>query len=377
VRRVDEELRPLLDAAVQEEREEIAELARLEASLATRVSATTAAAASIAILLAAFTAYLLFRSIAQPVLSLVRATDRLAAGRLDTRVGVQGPSEFAQLADGFNRMAGDLQAQNARLEDARRTLEHRVQTRTAALKRKNAQLRRADRSRREFFADVSHELRTPLTLIQGEAELALEHGEELNGQGSAVRRILELAKQMTSLVEDMLFLARSDGTTTPAVHRTPLDLRTLVEEVHAAAHGQFERARRRLSMSAAGGDYAMLGDAQRLRQLLRILLDNALKYTREGDAVSLALAHEGAALRLDVVDTGLGIDPGELKHIFRRFYRGDAARRFNASGAGLGLSVARSIVRAHEGSIEATSAARHGTTFTVQLPHGIRGEQAA
>jgi signal transduction histidine kinase len=225
------------------------------------------------------------------------------------------------------------------------------------------------RTQRRFVADVSHELRTPLTTIQGNVEL-LRRGA---GEDAAARREIladiegEVAR-MSRLVADLLLLARMDAGV--ELDMAPVELDTLVLDVYRQAQVMSDGAEVRLGHE----DQAIIqGDADRLRQLLLNLVDNALKYTPAGGRVTLSLHRVEGGVQLVVADTGVGIPSQDLRPgpsgvplIFERFYRADPAR--SRGGTGLGLSIVHWIVRAHGGRIEVESGEGKGSTFTVWLP---------
>ncbi len=168
---------------------------------------------------------------------------------------------------------------------------------------------------------------------------------------------------MARLVDDLLSLARADAGQQIAVGRVELD-RVLMEVVQQMAPHS-----RGVALSITEIDQIQArGDADRLKQLLLILVDNALKYTPAGGEVRVALRRDDGVAAVTVADTGIGIAPSDLPHIFERFYQADVARTRGRSGAGLGLSIARWIVDQHGGEITAASGPGKGSTFTVRLP---------
>ena len=152
---------------------------------------------------------LLLRGLRSPLAELIRGTRTLAEGDLSHRIALSGRDEFADLGQSFNRMAADLQTHQKALKDAHANLETLVEERTEELSRANQTLRKIDESRRGFFADISHELRTPLTIMRGEGEIALRGANKRVGDYKrSIARIVEQAKQLTVLVNDLLFIAR-------------------------------------------------------------------------------------------------------------------------------------------------------------------------
>lgn len=232
---------------------------------------------------------------------------------------------------------------------------------TRAINRLMQRLENLFRSQQRLLADVSHELRTPLTAIRGNLDL-------LRMMGSADRESLDAieteVKRMTRLVEDLLTLARADGGGLTILQEA-VDLDTVFLDVYR----QITMLKRPVRLEIGAIDQAcVLGDADRLKQLMLILLDNATKYTPTGGTVTMELAIDDTHAILAVNDTGIGIARQDLRHIFERFYRVDKARTRGTGGSGLGLSIAQSIVTAHGGTIEVDSELGHGTKFTVRLP---------
>ena len=220
---------------------------------------------------------------------------------------------------------------------------------------------------RAFVADASHELRTPLSLIRANAELLKRHASEpVNANVTSVDDIIQETDRLGSLVGQMLTLARADAGQA-ALTFAPVDLRQVAEEVTRQVKLLAEEKGVKLA-AQVDGPLTMRGDALRLRELLLILLDNALNYTERGGSISLKLAALPGRAQVTVADSGRGIEPEPLRHIFDRFYRADRARSREEGGAGLGLAIAKWIVEGHGGSIRAESEPGRGTTVTVELP---------
>ncbi|MDB5057838.1 MAG: histidine kinase [Chloroflexi bacterium] len=221
----------------------------------------------------------------------------------------------------------------------------------------------AMRRQRDFVADAAHELRTPLAIMRTAAELGLADDSQ-GEQQRALEQTLAQNNHLTRLVESLSLLARADsGAIT--LDRAVVDLSGLAEESVEAVEMLAEDRGIRLSTQSQPGIRAF-GDIGRLRQLLFILLDNALKYTPEGGSVLLSVVAQSGMARLEIRDTGPGIDPQDLPRLFDRFYRADRAR--TGEGTGLGLAIGRWIAEAHGGRIVATNAPDGGALFTVTLP---------
>jgi signal transduction histidine kinase len=336
--------------------------------MARRLTMLAVVVVAISALCAGLTALWARRRIQAPIDALIEGTRTIAHGRLGHRVRVSGRDELANLAVSFNWMIAELERRRTELERARAELERDVQERTRELRQSNDTLRRVDRDRRRMFADISHALRTPLTVIRGEAEVTLR-GRECKRQEyrGALHRIVETTAQLNTLVEDLLQLARSEAAT---LRSEPSDLvaNRLVAEAVEDARALAAPRGQRVTDSVPSEAIHLRGDADRLRQLLLILIDNATRYTPEGGEIAIRLGTEGAHAVVSVSDTGVGIPPEELDLVPGRFYRGSNVTDLAPAGAGLGLHVAQSIAEAHAGAIAVTSAPGRGTAVRVSLP---------
>lgn len=236
------------------------------------------------------------------------------------------------------------------------------------LQRMNAQLQEIDQLRVQFFADISHELRTPLTVIRGEAEVTLRGKDKpVPEYRTVLGRIVHLSNQMNKLVGDLLFLARSESGTVQ-IDMKPTSLPAILGEVHQEA-GILARPKEvTVTLNGQSGPVSVQGDAERLKQLFMILMDNAIKYGRPHGSIAVRLSTEGPFARVAVTDNGLGIPGEDLPHVFKRFYRVRRGRAAQVGGAGLGLPIAKWLVEAHSGTIAIASEPDKGTTVTVQLP---------
>ncbi|HEX6463050.1 MAG TPA: HAMP domain-containing sensor histidine kinase, partial [Vicinamibacterales bacterium] len=317
-----------------------------------REMAPTLAACGIGLLGAgaAFGALLIFRPVRQRLRSLEDAARALGEGRTDVRANEAGGDEVSALSATFNRMADDLQARAAALEEA-------------------------DRVRRQLLADVSHELMTPLSAIRGYVEtLSMP---EVNLDEDTRGRYLDVARQETykleTMIGDLLDLARLEGGGDTLEFDAVLvdDLFRRVVDRHRPA--LTERGIT-LSTSVAEGTPLIWGDADRLEQALQNVAANAIRHTPEGGTVTLHAERADDSVRITVSDTGPGIPREHLAHIFDRFYKADASRAGTSvrSGSGLGLSIVRAIVHRHGGDVSAGNQPAGGATFTLVLPAALR-----
>jgi len=302
---------------------------------------TLAGAALLVALVMSTVGIILARSIAVPIEGITRSAESLASGKLNARViPPAGPQEIHRLAEAFNNMALRMQSHVAEL--------------------------------RGFVANASHELRTPLTSIRLRVE-ALRSG-ALDDPPVTERFLAEVegeVDRLSAMVNDLLDLSRIESGLDPN-KLALVDLANVAGDVYESFRVRAERAEIDLSASIAQGLPPVLGNEDQLRRMLYNLVDNAIKYTSRAGKVEISLeqAADSGKLVLKVSDTGYGIAPAHLPHLFDRFYRVEATRpRYGPShGSGLGLSIAKSISEAHDGKIGVTSQLGEGTTFWVELP---------
>ena len=221
-------------------------------------------------------------------------------------------------------------------------------------------------SQRRFVDHAAHELRTPLTIMQGNLEVALLKARTSEEYRDAIISNLEQVGRLIALTRSLLTLAKFSGDK-PPVHLVPLALEPLIHDVVAELTILFDERRITLSFESQSVP-PVLGDAQWLKQAVINLLDNALRYTPSGGAVTVRLQAVGEGLVVSVENTGHGIEPDHLPHLFERFYRTDWARAKDSGGTGLGLPIVKEIAEAHGGSISATSQVEKGSIFTLRLP---------
>jgi signal transduction histidine kinase len=224
-------------------------------------------------------------------------------------------------------------------------------------------IRAALRRQREFVADAAHELRTPLAIMRTASEMGLT-GESQADQTVALEQTMHQIVHLTQMVTSLSLLARADSGVVP-MERVPFDLADLAGETMKSITFLAEYQEVTLHLDAPA-PVPVLGDAGRLRQLLLIVLDNALKHTPRRGAITVHAGRAGGRAVIEVRDSGAGIAPEDLPHLFDRFYR--AARDRSVEGTGLGLAIARWIAQAHGGRIVAANAPEGGAVFTLMLP---------
>ncbi len=271
----------------------------------------------------------------RPVHAITQAARRIAAGDWSQRILTpHSNDEIGQLASTFNDMIGRLEV--------------------------------SFRQIRQFSADASHELRTPLTITKGETELALRRPRQAEDYRAVLESNLEEIDRMSRIVDELLFLSRADLGEIK-LKMFPVQLDDLVREIQQQAL-VLGMERHVQAVLTAVEPVLIHGDDLRLRELLLNLVDNAVKYSYEGQTVELALVVEGSHAKIMVRDHGIGIAPENHARVFDRFYRTDEARAHGAKGTGLGLAICKWIVEVHHGTIELDSTVHGGSCFTVFLP---------
>ena len=365
---IDGKFQPLIDAAINAERKKAGK-ARQELEDLVAQSGWIAILASLTAAMFSLTSgVLLLRGVRKPIEALMKGTGEIASGNLDYRIALDTRDEFAYLARHFNQMAQELNLQQDKLREGRAVLEKRVAERTLELHRLNEELKRMDSARREFLADISHELRTPITVIRGEAEVTLRGPErEAEEYKDALQRIVDLSMQLGKYVNDLLFLARTE-TANLQFEWDSLDLAELVISATEDFQVMAEEYSLSVSLDAPAGPVWVRGDKQRLRQLLFILGDNACRYSKPGGHIAVALRVDEKEVSFSLTDQGIGIPAQDLERIFDRHFRSQNAMHSRDDGTGLGLPMAKSILKAHGGRVTVTSIENSGSTFTVTLP---------
>jgi signal transduction histidine kinase len=270
----------------------------------------------------------------KPIEAITKAADNITTAQdLSTRLTWNGPlDELGRLTVVFNRMLDRL--------------EHLF------------------KAQQRLVQDVSHELRTPLTAIRGHFDLIKRYGVD----SASMEAIQSEAERMSRLVNDLLLLARADyGNLT--LDMMEVDLDTVITEVYKEARVLAQERQLQIKMSVIE-PIRTTGNSDRLKQLLLNLVSNAIKFTPDGGAITLSLRRIHGMAELQVSDTGIGIQPQDVEHIFDRFYQADSsrARLHVGEGTGLGLAIAKWIAEAHKGTIGVQSTPNVQTTFTVRLP---------
>lgn len=288
-----------------------------------------------AVLLAFAVTFWLSRRMSAPVHALTNAASRLGRGDFSQRVNVHGDDEIAELGRSFNSMANDLA--------------------------------QAEQIKRNMVGDAAHELRTPLSNIRGYLE-AMKDG-VIAPEPEALQSLYDESILMTRLVDELQELTIADSGKLE-LFRQNEDVNELVSAAVLAIQARADTSGLLLELDLTPGLPAASVDAQRIGQVLRNLLGNAVAHTPPGGRITVSTRDAGGRVAVTVADTGEGISPDDLPHIFDRFFRADKSRSRTTGGSGLGLTIARRLVEAHGGEIEAQSETGTGSRFTFTVPRG-------
>jgi histidine kinase len=275
------------------------------------------------------------RRVIAPLREMMNASQRIADGKYNERVQVQDDDELGQLATRFNQMAENLE--------------------------------QVELMRRRLIGDVSHELRTPLTAIKGSMEGLMDG--VLPATDETYQQIHAEADRLNRLVDDLQELSRVEAHAYPLELR-PVDVSSVVKTIAKRLSPQLESKRLTLTLNLPADLQPVLADEDRLIQVLTNLVGNAIHYTPEGGTITVTVESTGSGVRVTVHDTGIGIPPEHLAHIFDRFYRVDKSRSRRAGGgSGIGLTIAKHLVEAQGGRIWVESDGESkGSAFTFTLP---------
>ncbi len=307
-----------------------------------KIYGVAASGATAAICIAVIIAYLMARSISSPIRRMKKIAEQIAKGDFVEKAIIKGDDELSDLAEALNTMADELQIKIERL-------------------------RQLDRVRTDFVANVSHELKTPLTSILGFVE-TLEDG-AINDKETAGRFLAIIkkhAERLGNIINDLLRLSELESG--GGIEKTEFDLKGLIDEIILGFGHALGEKRQTLTLEAPSGDFSIEGDRDKLEQVFVNLIDNAIKYTREGGRIKVQLAGTEGLVTVIVEDNGVGIPKEDIERVFERFYRVDKARSREVGGTGLGLSIAKHIVLAHNGKVGIESEVGRGTKAVVTLP---------
>ncbi|MCL2392846.1 MAG: cell wall metabolism sensor histidine kinase WalK [Oscillospiraceae bacterium] len=283
------------------------------------------------------------KTLISPIQGMTKAAEAMADGDFSRKIPVESADEIGVLAKTFNGMAGQIETM---LEE----------------------LQRVEALRREFVANVSHELRTPLTNIRSYAETISDDKDiPQEMEDEFLRIIINQSDRMTKIVQDLLELSRFDsGASVLSVEEFSIE--QAVRDVYAAIALEARKRSHVLNLELEWKLPNIKGDRDKIEQVLMNVIANALKYTPDGGTIAIYSGTTGGDVWVKIEDTGVGIPPEDLEHVFDRFYRVDKARSRESGGTGLGLSIAKEIISRHGGDIKIESTPGSGTSVTIRLP---------
>ena len=284
-------------------------------------------------------AFFLARQITAPVRRLTQAANNMSTGDLHQRVSVSNQDELGELASAFNRMAERLEL--------------------------------TEQQRRLLVADIAHELRNPLTVMQGKLEGLMDGVLPLSQE--QVGTVYDQTLMLSRLVDDLRLLSLAQAGQLP-LDKDEVDMGSLVIRIVDDFRPLAQDRGVKLDTQVDGHALRATVDTQRMGQVLSNLLSNAVRHTDKDTAVSVGVASVNGSVQVVVSDSGPGIGPEDLPHVFERFYRVDRSRSREGGGSGLGLAIAKEVVEAHGGSIWADSTQGEGAVFTFRVPADRTGE---
>ncbi len=282
------------------------------------------------------------RRLSRPLAEMAAVAGHIRAGELDRRIAIRSDDELGKLGETLNGMIDKLN------QDI-------------------AQLRKLERVRTEFLGNVSHELRTPIFAVQGMLETLLDGAvDDPEVNRDFLRRALNNTKNLNALLNDLIEISRIESGDMKMSFRY-FDVGEFLRGVAAEMAPIAEPRGVRIGVETLHGQKEVYGDRERLKQVLVNLVDNAIKYNREGGAVRIRTTATGEGVRLSVEDEGIGIPAEHVERIFERFYRVDKERSRDAGGTGLGLAIVKHIVEAHGSTVRVESTPGKGTVFNFSL----------
>jgi len=290
-------------------------------------------AGAVSILFSIVTIFALSKFITAPLIKMKKATEKLSQGDLSVKLGAHSRDELGQLGMSIQSLANELQ--------------------------------RLRKERNEFLSSISHELQTPLMYLKGYADVARRPSNTPQERDKYLAIVEEEAGRISQLVKDLFQLAQLDQHTF-FIQKQKVELATYLHTICAHFHLALKEKEMELDISCSQGLYISL-DPERFQQVIINLLDNAMKYSKEGTKIDLMVKKSAESLTITLKDQGIGIPEKDLPYVFDKLYRVEKSRSRKSGGYGLGLSIVKEIVEAHGGEITITSETGKGTTVEIAL----------
>ena len=289
---------------------------------------------SLLIIISLFIAYRLSMWLASPLRDLLPVINRLGKGELGVKIPVKTKDEYGKIANAFNHMSKELE--------------------------------QAEVVRKNLTADVAHEFRTPLTIISGKLDFLQQQGKMIRPE--TLLSLQDELIRLNQLVEDLRILSLAEAGKLK-LNKTPTDMLELATQIISTLEHIAEEKSISMKVDVQTNDTTVSVDLNRMKQVFLNLLTNAIRYTPNQGIIYIQFFKEKDHLKIIVKDTGIGIEPKHLPHLFDRFYRTDDARTRYSGGTGLGLAISKQYVLSHGGKIEVKSVLNQGTSFIIQLPY--------
>jgi signal transduction histidine kinase len=298
--------------------------------------------AFLCLMLSAFAGFILVyfssRTISRPIRMISGVAKVVAAGNFNKRINVKGQDEIAQLSESFNYMAESLE--------------------------------NTEKSRRTFISNISHDLRSPLTSVKGYVQAMLDGTIPPEKRDKYMRVVLDETERVTKMANDLLYISQFQNLDIN-LELSRFDLNELVSANLITFEQRVNEKNLRVEVNFAEEKSVVSADCEKIRRAVYNLIDNAVKFTPDGGAISIETSTDGQRpdrITLSIKDGGAGIAPDEQKKIFDRFYKSDQSRGMDKTGSGLGLAIVKEFIQAHGGSVRLVSAPGHGSEFSFSLP---------
>jgi signal transduction histidine kinase len=356
-----------VDRAIKDQEREVYSISRQAPVGAGNIRSLPLVLILVIALISATVAMLSFRAEARSVHALKEAARAFASGDLSHRIPKLTSGEFSRLAEALNTMAAEMTDLCTRLRAEVTRMEKTIEDRNRELAVSNQRLAKTDVDRQKLLSNISHEFRTPLTVIRGQADIVLRGGGKTEAEyREAIERIRHRATVTTELLDDLLFMARADAGV-PRLNMESVSIDVLIDSVCEEFQATAQLRGLLIEQRTMDRNAMIHGDAKQLWRVFAILLDNALRYSSPGGKVEVSATIAKGEVQIEFRDYGIGLTEKDEELAFDRFYRGQRAQE-HSGGTGLGLSVAKAIVEAHNGSISLSGEPDAGTVARVTFP---------
>ena len=366
------DLHQLLNQAIQVQQQRTTRYESAALHALSNVRSVIISLAVIGVILGGLLGGWLLRTLSKPLAELVKSTTALEQGKLDHRISISGPLELKTLARHFNYMAQSLEQAQQQEMASRQLIEREVTARTQELAQALQTLEKAKHQQKEFFANVSHELRTPATAILGEAQITLRSRHNSDDEyRQTLQRINESAMHLSYRIDDLLMLIRQDEQLfQPTLTAMTLETiwQAIVRQTNLLASSQQVTVAATEPTQANWQALICYTDLDKLLMIIRIIVDNALRYDPKKQPLTLTLTLEPNQVSFQLNDQGIGIASDDLERIFERYFRANNGKQYRPDGLGIGLTLAQSMAKQLNGEIKIASQLNQGSQVTLSFP---------